>query len=160
MTVLWLALAFYIVGVALVLYIRPNSMFYEGGWKEFGLANTNSYTVFPFWMFTLVWAVMSYAFATLAMMFFASSTLHTMSPAESESPVAKPISRAVQPKVPKPAKMPKPAAAAAPAAPAASPTSPGYYVLDTPASGGPPRYVYYGPEPPSIQNLERFTNST
>ena len=130
-------------------------MFYEGGWKEFGLANTNSYTVFPFWMFTLVWAVMSYAFATLAMMFFASSTLQTMPPVDSESPVAKPISRAVQPKAPKPPKMPKPAAA-----PATSPTSPGYYVLDTPASGGPPRYVYYGPEPPSLQNLERFANST
>lgn len=157
MTVLWLALGLYIVGVAVVLYLRPNSMFYEGGWKEFGLANTNSYTVFPFWMFTLVWAVLSYAFATLAMMFFASSALQTMSPVDSESTVAKPISRAVQPKAPKPPKMSKPAAAAAPsAAPAASPTSPGYYVLDTPTSGGPPRYVYYGPEAPTFQNLERF----
>jgi hypothetical protein len=153
MTVLWLALGLYIIGVALVLYIRPNSMFYEGGWKEFGLANTNSYTVFPFWMFTLVWAVLSYAFATLAMMFFASSTLHTMPAVESDSPVAKPISRAAPAaKAPKPPKMPKPAAPAT----ASSPTSPGYYVLDTPVSGGPPRYVYYGPEPPSIQNLERF----
>ncbi len=153
MTVLWLALGFYIIGVALVLYIRPSAMFYEGGWKEFGLANTNSYTIFPFWMFTLVWAVLSYAFATLAMMFFASSSLQTMPsrPIVQESPVAKPISKA-----PKPPKAPK---VAAPAAPAASPTSPGYYVLDTPASGGPPRYVYYGPEPPSIQNLERFANS-
>lgn len=150
MTVLWLALGLYIVGVALVLYIRPSSMFYEGGWKEFGLANTNSYTVFPFWMFTLVWAVLSYAFATLAMMFFASSTLHTMPAVESESPVAKPISRA--PKVAKAPKIPKPAAPA----PATSPTSPGYYVLDTPTSGAPPRYIYYGPEPPTIQNLERF----
>ncbi len=127
-------------------------MFYEGGWKEFGLANTNSYTVFPFWMFTLVWAVLSYAFATLAMMFFASSSLQSMPsrPTVQESPVAKPISKA-----PKPPKAPKVAAPA----PTASPTSPGYYVLDTPASGGPPRYMYYGPEPPSIQNLERFTNS-
>jgi len=155
MTVLWLALGFYIIGVAIVLYIRPSTMFYEGGWKEFGLANTNSYTIFPFWMFTLVWAVLSYAFATLAMMFFASSALKTMSPPVQESPIAKPISKAA----PKPPKMPKAPKVPA-AAPAASPSSPGYYVLDTPASGGPPRYVYYGPEPPSLQNLERFTNST
>jgi hypothetical protein len=155
MTVLWLALGFYIVGVAIVLYIRPKAMFHEGGWKEFGLANTSSYTIFPFWMFTLVWAVLSYAFATLSMMFFASSTLHTIqanTPNVETSPVAKPISKMA----PKPPKMPKAPKVQAAAAPAVSPSSPGYYVLDTPASGGPPRYVYYGPEPPSIQNLERF----
>jgi hypothetical protein len=154
MTVLWLALGFYIIGVAIVLYIRPRTMFYEGGWKEFGLANTSSYTIFPFWMFTLVWAVLSYAFGSLAMMFFASSTLqslHTAAPSSNtvNSPIAKPISKAA-PKIPKAPKVPTPSAPI---------SSPGYYVLDTPASGGPPRYIYYGPEPPSFQNLERFANS-
>ena len=65
MSVLWFALGIYIVGIAVVLFIRPTDMFSASGWKEFGLANTSNYTVFPFWMFAIVWAVVSYTVASL-----------------------------------------------------------------------------------------------
>lgn len=52
----------YLVGVAVILYIRPASMFTpEGAWKEFGIGQREDrYTPFPFWMFCLVWAILSY----------------------------------------------------------------------------------------------------
>ena len=67
MNVLWFAFGIYIIGIAIVLFLRPNIMFRpgKGTWKEFGISNTGSYTVFPFWLFTLVWAILSYVLATM-----------------------------------------------------------------------------------------------
>ena len=59
MSVLYLALAIYIVGVALVLYLRPSVMFHpdNGTWKEFGIGrNTKTHTWIPFWLFAVLWA--------------------------------------------------------------------------------------------------------
>jgi hypothetical protein len=141
MTTLWLAFAIYILGVALVLFFRPAIMFRPGNgtWREFGLANTGNYTVFPFWMFTLLWAIVSYVLATLGTVFIASAALQSM-PIE-EAPVNNTMFTPVS-------KMP--AAAVAPPAPTPS-GLPGYYVLDT--SSGPPKYVYFGTSPPTIANL-------
>jgi hypothetical protein len=69
MSVLYLALAIYIVGVALVLYLRPSVMFHpdNGTWKEFGLGrNPNNYTWCPFWLFCIFWALVSYIISTIA----------------------------------------------------------------------------------------------
>jgi hypothetical protein len=130
MSVLWIAFVIYIIGVAIVLFIRPNVMFQPGGgtWKEFGLSNTGSYTVFPFWMFTLAWAVLSYAFATLGSVFFASIALRS---SDSNMSMFTPVSK----EIPEPA--------------LSSERLPGYYVLKTPAVGQ-PQYVYYGTEPPKL----------
>jgi hypothetical protein len=127
MSVLWIAFVIYIVGVALVLFIRPNVMFQPGGgtWKEFGLSNTGSYTVFPFWMFTLAWAVLSYAFAMLGSVFFTSLALRS-----SDTSNLTPLTPVSKLKAPEPTQR-----------------LPGYYVLQTPAVGQ-PQYVYYGTEPP------------
>lgn len=146
MTTLWLAFAIYILGVALVLFFRPAIMFRPGNgtWREFGLANTGNYTVFPFWMFTLLWAIVSYVLATLGTVFIASAALQSM-PME-EAPVNNSIFTPVS-------KMPA-AAPAAPAVPAPAPTPsglPGYYVLDS--SSGPPKYVYFGTSPPTLANI-------
>ena len=33
----------------------------DGGWKEFGIGrNPERFTWFPFWLFTLVWALISF----------------------------------------------------------------------------------------------------
>ena len=65
MNVVWYAIGIYVVGVAVVLYVRPAVMFHPGGaWKEFGVSKEGGYTVFPFWMFAMVWSLVSYAFAT------------------------------------------------------------------------------------------------
>ena len=137
MTVLWMALGIYIIGVAVILYIRPSIMFRESGWKEFGLASTGNYTVFPFWMFTFAWAIVAYAMATLGAVFFASAALRSMPNADMQ-----PISKSLPP----PSVLQAPAVLQAPVPQA---QLPGYYVLDTPAMSV-PKYVYYGTSPPTL----------
>jgi hypothetical protein len=52
----------YLLGVAIVLALKPSLMFtVDGAWKEFGIGrNPEKYTVFPFWMFVITWAVLSF----------------------------------------------------------------------------------------------------
>ena len=128
-----------------------------GTWKEFGLNNTGNYTIFPFWMFTLLWAILSYVFATLSAIFFASIAM----PASGNNAITiQPISSApALPKIPEiptilteapAAQAAWPAAQAAQAAQAA-PSVPGYYILQPSANGM--QYVYFGTTPPTLNNL-------
>lgn len=158
---LWIAFGIYILGVAIILFIRPNMMFRPGGWKEFGLGNHSNYTVFPFWMFTLVWAILSYTLATLGALLFASVTLRSVGPVEDID--IKPISQHIESTVPS-MTYGAPAPRAAPPAPAlrvppVSERLPGYYILDTAsrAAENRPTYMYYGTEPPSWSNV-LYTN--
>jgi hypothetical protein len=59
--------ALYLVGVAVALVIKPSFMFApDGSWKEFGIGQDEKrYTVFPFWLFCLVWAVLAYVIVLL-----------------------------------------------------------------------------------------------
>ena len=157
---LWIAFGIYILGVAIVLYIRPGIMFREdgGSWKEFGLSTKGSYTVFPFWLFAVTWAFLSYTLATMSALFFASLAMRSL-PNNSSNQSAnvlrnlsmsmnndsmnvpnsyniKPISSQVQAQIP--AQIPA--------------QQPGYYILETQHSG-PPRYVYFGQEAPRYSNL-------
>lgn len=171
---IWYAIGIYIIGVAVVLFIRPKSMFRPGGtWKEFGLSTEGNYTVFPFWMFTLVWAVAAFALANMVQIFFASTALQSLTSfgvGENSavannaniSNIIQPISTAAPPAVPAPAPAPTFAPPAAPVFPqVVSNTSlpvmptetrlPGYYMLESAMQG--PRYVYWGPEPPTAANM-------
>jgi hypothetical protein len=122
MSVLWIAFGIYIVGIATLLVLRPASMFHSDGssWKEFGLSSNTSHTVFPFWMFAIIWAIISYALATLGMMFVATITLRSE---YNDTMNAKPISNV-------------------------NTNPPGYYVLNDASSTTSPKYIFYGPEPP------------
>ena len=62
MTLLIYSGLLYLLGVSLVLTFKPEIMFTkEGAWKEFGLGrNHHRYTWMPFWLFSIVWAIMSY----------------------------------------------------------------------------------------------------
>jgi hypothetical protein len=64
-----LAGALYLVGVAVILVIKPRFMFTpDGNWKEFGIGqNEVRHTTFPFWLFCIVWAVICYTFVLLVM---------------------------------------------------------------------------------------------
>jgi len=122
MTVLWIAFGIYIVGIATLLVVRPSSMFHSDGsaWKEFGLSSNTTHTMFPFWMFAIVWAILSYALATLGLMFVATTTIRSeYSPTMNVTPIS-----------------------------AVNTNPPGYYVLDSLSSSTPPKYIFYGPEPP------------
>jgi hypothetical protein len=59
--------ALYLVGVAIILVVKPKFMFTpDGNWKEFGIGQNDArYTVFPFWLFCIVWALVSYAIITM-----------------------------------------------------------------------------------------------
>lgn len=65
MRVLLFSIVVYLAGIAGVLFLRPTLMFdREGRWKEFGLRRDDA-TVFPFWLFCIVWAVVSYSIGGL-----------------------------------------------------------------------------------------------
>jgi hypothetical protein len=65
MHVLFLALTIYLLGVTIVLYLRPALMFHPGGtWKEFSLNPDPNHTWMPFWLFSVLWAFASYLVAT------------------------------------------------------------------------------------------------
>ena len=153
MSVLWFAFGIYIVGVALTLFIRPALMFHaeNGTWKEFGLGRSGYATLFPFWMFTLVWAFVSYALATLGAVFFGAAALRSMPPHPLQHNIAAPISSMPIPTLPTTVMNDAPASAVVG-------KPPGYYVLET-AKSGLPQYVYYGTSPPTLENVARLAHS-
>jgi hypothetical protein len=167
MTVLWYAIGIYMIGVAIVLYLRPRTMFRENGmWKEFGLATDAEQTIFPFWMFSIIWAILSYALANLISIFFASVTLKSESASAATAATAtnstfiQPISShpntmvAAQPvgTVGMPTAMQAAMPISMPSMPATNARVPGYYILDPYANPAHPRYIYYGSEPPGMQS--------
>lgn len=195
MSVLYLALGIYVSVVALVLYIRPASMFHpeNGSWKEFSIDVSRSSTVFPFWMFAIIWAFMSYAIATLLHVGFAHAAMNSSpsSPMFYEQSVAMPVSAAYMPSVNTPSPFAQSTLNASSSGNSFLPTSmhvntpmptfvppvsnsisnsmsnnisnsmstngsvpqlPGYYFVDPQASGL-PRYVYFGSEPPTFNDL-------
>ena len=119
----------YLTGVAIVLSLRPALMFTDTGvWKEFGIGrNPATYTWMPFWLFCILWAILSYL---LCVLFADAGVLPGLwvSHVEVEAPAPK-VSAAI--------KGPKTAA-------------PGYYMLNTEGSGieGVPKYIYIGPAAP------------
>ena len=52
----------YLLGISIILSIKPKLMFSkDGNWKEFGLGrHPDKYTWMPFWLFTIIWAILSY----------------------------------------------------------------------------------------------------
>jgi hypothetical protein len=61
MRVLLLSCFLYLLGVVLILYIKPELMFDKKGvWKEFGFSKSENHTWFPFWLFCILWAFISY----------------------------------------------------------------------------------------------------
>jgi hypothetical protein len=130
MKLFFIAGLLYLTGVAVVLYLRPQLMFTKDGvWKEFGIGkNSETHTWFPFWLFCIVWAFLSYFIVVL----LSPSELWTNS-----------------------IEVSSPAASAKKASPHrrvryAEKAKPGYYVLNTEGSGveGVPKYVYLGPTLP------------
>ncbi len=57
----------YLLGVALVLYVKPAMMFTpDGQWKEFGIGQDEArYSPFPFWLFCLAWGIVSYTLVVI-----------------------------------------------------------------------------------------------
>jgi membrane protease YdiL (CAAX protease family) len=113
----------YLLGVGMLLLIRPLYMFTpDGNWKEFGIGQEDR-TPFPFWLFCLVWAIVCYVIVLL-IVGKGSTVVRTPPPwiaSETRIPEG-------------PVELPK-----------------GYYVLNKKATklSGVPKYVYLGEEEPS-----------
>jgi hypothetical protein len=177
MEVLWLAILLYSVGLAVILHLRPALMFHANGtWKEFGYqrATESRYTIFPFWLFAVVWAFVSYtvasavAFSWIPAAAIAASEVQrrhnwlSNEDEETDAMMMRPIGSApyededdanMMPASMMPARRPR-------GRPRGSTSSSkprqGYYMLspsDTPGSGL-QRYVYYGSTPPPAGESE------
>lgn len=115
----------YLTGIAILLALKPSFMFAEdGAWKEFGIGrNPRTHTWMPFWLFAVLWALVSYI-ATL-LIFSIVSTNDVVDIEKKRTPTfEKPKSRGKAIDLPD-----------------------GYYMLNgeaTEAAGGIPKYVYLG----------------
>jgi hypothetical protein len=130
----------YLAGVAAVLVLRPSLMFREDGtWKEFGIGrNSHYYTWLPFWLFAIIWAILSYL---IILMFAGANLLPGISSVEEvvQAPQVTELANAsanVRKKVVQ----------------SVDELKPGYYILNAEetARKGVPKYIYLGPEPPRL----------
>ena len=129
MKVLLLSSLFYLIGIALVLYVKPNLMFHENGnWKEFGLTQDAKHTWFPFWLFCIMWAFVSYG---LSSFIYSASTSDTSSPTDENSGIVELNSKAKKN--------------------SKNTMKSGYYVLDKEAyeNNGIPKYIFLGSDAPN-----------
>jgi hypothetical protein len=134
----------YLIGISTILILKPEVMFTkDGDWKEFGLGrNKDKYTWMPFWLFAILWAILSY----LLILLIASSTgiggvtnnadLSVRNEViEPEHISTKGMANSIKQKPHSVEEMKR-----------------GYYLLDVneTAKKGMPKYIYLGPEPPNM----------
>lgn len=116
----------YLVGVATLLMLRPSLMFTQDGvWKEFGIGrNPETHTWMPFWLFCILWALVSYILVVLLADWGLLPGLW-VNHVEVEAPAPRGNSGSKGAK-------------------------PGYYMLNTEGTGieGVPKYIYLGPAAP------------
>lgn len=126
MKVLLLSSLFYLIGIALILYVKPNLMFHDNGnWKEFGLTQDAKHTWFPFWLFCIMWAFVSYGLSSFTYYVVGSNTT------DENSGVVELNSKATKN--------------------SKNTMKSGYYVLDKEAyeNNGIPKYIFLGSDAPN-----------
>jgi hypothetical protein len=127
----------YLLGISIVLTWKPEFMFSkDGSWKEFGLGrHPHKYTWMPFWLFAILWAMMSY-FVVLTV----SSHLQMSLPVHENVSMPSSMGRNSR-----------------------NDMKQGYYILNTNETikKGTPKYIYLGPEAPNLiyNNMELESNS-
>lgn len=132
--VILLSCLLYLVGVVLVLYLKPTLMFDKSGtWKEFGFVKDDKRTWFPFWLFCILWAFIS--FFIVNFFFGESKTVTSIEVSDSTNENITTV-KAVKPRK---------------KIQAGNDARPGYYMLDKEGSEreGFAKYVYLGPNMPS-----------
>lgn len=146
MTLLIYSGLLYLLGVSIILAIKPSLMFSEdGNWKEFGLGRSpKTHTWMPFWLFTILWAMISYAIILIV----ASHTglggvyNYTNLNIPNETIIPENVSGKTRLLNTEPIKRPK----------RMDEMKNGYYILDAneTAKKGVPKYIYLGPEAPNL----------
>jgi hypothetical protein len=143
--------ALYLIGVGVVLVLRPAFMFTpDGNWKEFGIGQRDDrYTPFPFWLFCLTWALLSYVLVLLLRPVFMSSTEDI--PVNNTTKLNNRPNNRRNNNRRKVIEEPEPELEVDAEADSAVELPKGYYVLNKKATklSGVPKYVYLGPEEPA-----------
>jgi hypothetical protein len=148
MTLLIYSGLLYLVGISVVLVLKPELMFgKDGSWKEFGLGrNKHKYTWMPFWLFAISWAILSYVIILViaSMTGIAGVSNVTDIPVQSESIDPENISY----KSMAPVSMGN----SKKRINGMNEMKPGYYILDTneTVKRGIPKYIFLGPEAPNL----------
>lgn len=146
----------YLLGISIVLAFKPEIMFTkEGNWKEFGLGRVKTrYTWLPFWLFAILWAILSY----LIVLVIASHTGLAGVTANSEVPIT---TNTIEPE-----NVSMKAMTPVRSEPNKRPTTMGdmkngYYILDTNETmkKGIPKYIYLGPEAPNLVYHHEMDNA-
>lgn len=118
-------------------------MFTEDGiWKEFGIGRSPStHTWLPFWLFAIVWAILSYIIILMI-----ARVLPGVEIPETSAVPAQPQTPSISYKNFEP--MPKTRGKRA------NSLIPGYYILNREATelAGAPKYIYLGAEAPGLEN--------
>ena len=134
----------YLTGIAVILVIKPQYMFREDGrWKEFGIGrDPANFTHVPFWLFAIIWAIISYATISII-----EDSIYGESEHSSTSTHCEPCQATNTPKNLRNSKNIKNSRVNS-----QQELTPGYYMLNEAATGrnGVPRYVYLGPEEPEL----------
>lgn len=138
----------YLLGISIVLILKPELMFAKDGtWKEFGLGrNKNKHTWLPFWLFAISWAIISYV---IVLVIASATGLGGVSnsidvPVQNDSLEPENVSiKSMTPVLSNGLKK-KPNTV--------DDMKPGYYILDANETikRGVPKYIYLGPEAPNL----------
>ena len=141
----------YLLGISIVLVLKPDLMFLSNGsWKEFGIGRSKErYTWLPFWLFAIMWAIISYIIVLVIASHTQSrhdelqQTINSM-----EIPV---LNDTIEPEnLTKKALSPTPVSI--PKNSSSMDMKKGYYILNTEETmkKGIPKYIYLGPEAPNM----------
>lgn len=136
----------------------------SGKWKEFGLGrNREYYTWIPFWLFAIIWAIMSYIIVISIASALATSSLATSSSLSIIPEKAASFEKEIEVGLEDidPSNISKKTTiqsvtSAKPVKRASASQSlnmkPGYYILDTQETikTGIPKYIFLGPEAPNL----------
>ena len=133
----------YLLGVSVILVSKPELMFSkEGNWKEFGIGrNKHKYTWMPFWLFSIIWAIVSYMLVLVISSMFGFVDKKTDVSVSIESIEPNNISSKSVISVGK-SKLNM----------NSNEMKQGYYILDTneTVKKGIPKYIYLGPQAPNL----------
>jgi hypothetical protein len=148
MTLLIYAGLLYLFGISAILILKPTLMFgKDGSWKEFGLGrNKDKYTWMPFWLFAIMWAIISYIFVLV----IASST--GLGGVSNVTDIPVPTENIEPENVSMKSMTPVSLNNGPKKRPTSNDMKPGYYILDTNETmkKGIPKYIYLGPEAPNV----------
>ncbi len=136
----------YLLGIMVVLLIKPTIMFTpDGQWKEFGIGQDHErFSPFPFWLFCLLWGVLSYTIVVILTYLFGTVSTKTSTRLQvAEENIGKSLRNRFTNSIQE--------LNAVDLSEGTDGLPNGYYVLNKKATrlSGVPKYVFVGAKPPS-----------